>query len=159
MEEQDLRKSLRFIFILGSLAVLLVLSMIVGTMLIQQHPEWLLALKENHSSKNSTSNQQENEPNEEVEWTPEALEEVGLVEGEGLQLVLTHCTNCHSAKLITQNRFTKEGWIQVIRWMQSTQGLWELGDAEAEIVTYLSKHFAPEARGRRAPLEVEWYDL
>ncbi|WP_373493771.1 cytochrome C [Aquiflexum sp.] len=83
----------------------------------------------------------------------------GFVEGEGLMMVVNNCTNCHSAKLVTQNRFTKEGWIQVIRWMQETQGLWDLGPNEAVIVEYLSKHYAPEPRGRRKPLEVEWYSL
>lgn len=83
----------------------------------------------------------------------------GFVEGEGLMMVVNNCTNCHSAKLVTQNRFTKEGWIQVIRWMQETQGLWDLGPNEAVIVEYLSNHYAPEDRGRRKQLEVEWYSL
>jgi hypothetical protein len=85
--------------------------------------------------------------------------ETGFIAGEGLQLVIANCTNCHSAKLVTQNRFTKEGWTNVIRWMQETQGLWDLGANEEAIVAYLSTHYAPEARGRRKPLEVDWYDL
>ena len=84
----------------------------------------------------------------------------GLVADEGLNLVIAHCTGCHSAKLVTQNRFNSEGWIRVIRWMQDTQNLWELGESEEAIVAYLSKHYAPEFAGRRMPLpEVEWYKL
>lgn len=84
----------------------------------------------------------------------------GLVIGEGMNLVIGHCTGCHSAKLITQNRFDSEGWIRVIRWMQETQNLWDLGDSEKAIVDYLSKHYAPEFTGRRMPLPpVEWYEL
>jgi hypothetical protein len=84
----------------------------------------------------------------------------GLIADEGLNLVIAHCTGCHSAKLVTQNRFNKEGWTRVIRWMQETQNLWDLGESEEAIVEYLSKHYAPEFAGRRMPLtEMEWYEL
>ena len=84
----------------------------------------------------------------------------GLIADEGLNLVIAHCTGCHSAKLVTQNRFNEEGWIRVIRWMQETQNLWDLGESEETIVKYLGKHYAPEFAGRRMPLpEVEWYEL
>lgn len=84
----------------------------------------------------------------------------GLVAGEGLSLVIANCTGCHSAKLITQNRATKEGWVRVIRWMQETQNLWDLGENEEAIVSYLAKYYAPEEKGRRLPLtDIEWYEL
>lgn len=84
----------------------------------------------------------------------------GLIADEGLNLVIAHCTGCHSAKLVTQNRFNEEGWVRVIRWMQETQNLWDLGESEEAIVNYLSKHYAPEFAGRRRPLpEIEWYEL
>jgi PDZ domain-containing secreted protein len=84
----------------------------------------------------------------------------GLIADEGLNLVIAHCTGCHSAKLVTQNRFNKEGWTRVIRWMQETQNLWDLGESEEAIVEYLSNHYAPEFAGRRMPLtEMEWYEL
>lgn len=140
---------------LGLMMVFLVISAIGLILMVQYQPEilagWFADSKEEVVA-------QEDVPVD-VEWTSEKLEEVGLVEGEGLQLVLANCTNCHSAKLVTQNRFTREGWIQVIRWMQETQGFWDLGPNEDPIVDYLSTHFAPEAKGRRKPLEVEWYSL
>ncbi|MEL6191568.1 MAG: hypothetical protein AAFR66_05950 [Bacteroidota bacterium] len=37
--------------------------------------------------------------------------------------VIANCTSCHSSKLILQNRATKEGWEEMIRWMQQTQNL------------------------------------
>lgn len=84
----------------------------------------------------------------------------GLIDDEGLNLVIAHCTGCHSAKLVTQNRFNEDGWIRVIRWMQETQNLWDLGESETTIVQYLSKHYAPEFSGRRVPLtDIEWYEL
>lgn len=155
MEGADIRKLMTAISALGLMMVFLVISAIGLILMVQYQPEilagWFADSKEEVVA-------QEDVPVD-VEWTSEKLEEVGLVEGEGLQLVLANCTNCHSAKLVTQNRFTREGWIQVIRWMQETQGFWDLGPNEDPIVDYLSTHFAPEAKGRRKPLEVEWYSL
>lgn len=85
----------------------------------------------------------------------------GLIADEGLNLVIAHCTGCHSAKLVSQNRFNREGWIRVIRWMQETQNLWDLGESETAIVDYLTKNYSPDITGtRRTPLSgIEWYDL
>lgn len=84
----------------------------------------------------------------------------GFVEGEGLQLVINNCTTCHSAKLVTQNRMSKEQWKATIRWMQETQNLWDLGAQEEQIVTYLATYYAPSKKGRRQNLaDLEWYTL
>lgn len=84
----------------------------------------------------------------------------GLIEDEGLYAVIAHCTGCHSSKLIIQNRASREGWVSLIRWMQDTQNLWDLGDSEEAIVSYLAKNYAPEGQGRRAPLlDIDWYEL
>jgi hypothetical protein len=86
----------------------------------------------------------------------------GLVYADGFELVQTQCTACHSAKLITQNRASRAGWEQMIRWMQATQGLWDLGDKERPILDYLATHYAPEEESRRANLDleaIEWYIL
>ncbi|WP_430968485.1 monoheme cytochrome C [Spongiimicrobium sp. 2-473A-2-J] len=84
----------------------------------------------------------------------------GFVEGKGLVQVIQNCTNCHSAALVTQNRMTREGWVSTIRWMQETQNLWDLGDNEEIIVSYLASYYAPEEKGRRENLrEIEWYEL
>ncbi|PWL40260.1 monoheme cytochrome C [Flagellimonas aquimarina] len=86
--------------------------------------------------------------------------ETGFVDEEGLAEVIQNCTNCHSAKLVTQNRMTKEGWIATIRWMQETQNLWDLGNQEEAIVNYLAINYAPQKKGRREVLtNVEWYSL
>lgn len=84
----------------------------------------------------------------------------GFVAGEGLMLVVNNCTNCHSAKLVTQNRMSKERWLATIRWMQETQNLWDLGGNEEPIVNYLATYYAPTEKGRRQNLaDIEWYDL
>lgn len=88
--------------------------------------------------------------------------QTGLVFAEGFEIVRATCTACHSAQLVTQNSATREGWLQMIRWMQKTQGLWDLGKNEKPIVDYLAKHYAPEEVGRRANLDIaaiEWYIL
>ena len=85
----------------------------------------------------------------------------GLLDGKGLAVVKANCLGCHSAKLVTQNRFTREGWHQKIVWMQETQGLWDLGENEPIILDYLAEHYAPEERAsRRQPLtNIKWYEL
>lgn len=86
----------------------------------------------------------------------------GLAFDENFQVVRGVCTACHSAKLVTQNRATREGWKEMIIWMQATQGLQDLGENEKPILDYLAKHYAPEEMGRRANIDmdkVEWYIL
>lgn len=84
----------------------------------------------------------------------------GLKEGEGLMTVVTHCTACHSAKLVMQNRMNMEQWNATIRWMQKTQNLWELGENQKIIVDYLVTNYPPPEKGRRENLkDIEWYEL
>lgn len=82
-----------------------------------------------------------------------------LVDAPGKELVSAHCGACHSLGLVTQNRGDAEHWIKLIRWMQAEHNLWELGPAEADIVTYLATHYgAPDLSPRRAPLDTHWRD-
>lgn len=84
----------------------------------------------------------------------------GLKVDENWELVRQNCTACHSPKLVTQNRATREGWKKMIRWMQQTQNLWDLGENEPKILDYLAKNYAPKASGRRAQLDItEWYEI
>ena len=84
----------------------------------------------------------------------------GLIAGDNVMLVVQNCTSCHSAKMITQNRATKEGWLSMIKWMQQTQNLWDLGANEEKIINYLAANYSPQKKGRRARLKnIEWYEL
>lgn len=89
--------------------------------------------------------------------------ETGLAVDTQLMLVKGQCTACHSSKLILQSHFSREKWIERIRWMQRTQKLWDLGASEPPILDYLVKHYGPiEGRfdGRREPLtNIRWYKL
>ncbi|WP_218418940.1 hypothetical protein [Alteromonas lipotrueae] len=76
----------------------------------------------------------------------------GLIDTTGHNMVAAHCTACHSAKLISQNKMSRERWLDTIRWMQSTQKLWPLGDAEPVILDYLTTWYGPKTQSRRAPI-------
>lgn len=84
----------------------------------------------------------------------------GLIEAEGLMAVVNNCTNCHSSKLIIQNRMNAERWNATIKWMQETQNLWDLGENQEIIVNYLVTNYPPKKKGRRENLSnIEWYEL
>ncbi len=95
-----------------------------------------------------------------VELDEATIAQSGFVNAQGVSQVIQNCTQCHSAKLVTQNRMSKEGWESTITWMQETQNLWDLGDKEEMIVAYLAKNYGPVSKGRRENLtNVEWYEL
>lgn len=78
----------------------------------------------------------------------------GLIVAPGFESVRANCMACHSMKLVTQNRMTRDTWLETIRWMQETQGLWPLKDQEKAILDYLGTHYAPVDSGRRKALPV-----
>ncbi|MBT4413456.1 hypothetical protein SAMN04487762_0765 [Polaribacter sp. Hel1_33_78] len=84
----------------------------------------------------------------------------GLIDAEGLMTVVNNCTNCHSAKLVVQNKMSTESWNATIKWMQETQNLWDLGSNQEVIVNYLVTNYPPTAKGRRMILtNIDWYTL
>lgn len=87
--------------------------------------------------------------------------ETGLVIAKELDMVKAQCTGCHSSKMILQFRASREGWLERIRWMQRTQKLWDLGEAEPIVLDYLSKYYGPIKHSqRRQPLsKIDWYKL
>lgn len=77
----------------------------------------------------------------------------GFVIADGWETVKANCTVCHSAKLVTQNHGTRNRWEYLIRWMQDTQGLWQLPpDIETTILDYLAEYYGPKEQARRPPL-------
>ena len=87
--------------------------------------------------------------------------ETGFVIDKDLYMVKAQCTSCHSSKLVIQNRFTRDGWKQKIRWMQAKHNLWDLGETEKQVLDYLEKYYAPApAVARREALkDIKWYKL
>ncbi|MFQ5982423.1 MAG: hypothetical protein ACE5KS_03520 [Woeseiaceae bacterium] len=79
--------------------------------------------------------------------------ESGLIIDEGWELVRAHCGGCHSHRIVTQQRADRRTWLDMIRWMQATQNLWQFDPAtEAGILDYLARNYPPQAGRRRAPL-------
>ena len=75
----------------------------------------------------------------------------------GWEDIRAHCGGCHSFGLITNQRANREGWRDMIRWMQRTQNLWELPpESETRILDYLAENYAPRTlRQRRPPIAPE----
>lgn len=79
----------------------------------------------------------------------------GLVMAQDWEIVRAHCTGCHSAKLVTQQRGTAQQWLTMIRWMQEKQNLWQFDDdTESRIIAYLASNYPPDAARRRAAIPV-----
>ena len=76
-----------------------------------------------------------------------------LVQEEGWLLVRDNCTECHSSQIIVQNSGNREVWKSRIEWMQSSQGLGELGsELEGEILDYLTSNYGQKPASRRQAL-------
>lgn len=72
------------------------------------------------------------------------------------ETVRNNCSACHSTRLITQQRGSAEQWLQMIRWMQEKQNLWQFdADTEARIIAYLAENYPPRADTRRAAIAAE----
>ena len=128
----------------------LILSAFLGIGLLAFQPDYTPSLAKNQSNLNQVRT-------DTTKFDPET----GLIIDENLYMAKAQCTSCHSAKLVTANRFSREGWKQKIRWMQANHNLWELGDAEKIVLDYLEKNYGPKTTtARRAPLkDITWYVL
>lgn len=80
----------------------------------------------------------------------------GLKVAVGMDVVIANCTVCHSAKFITLQKGDRDTWLQMIRWMQRTQGLWDFDPkTEDTILTYLEKNYPPGKASRRPNLKAK----
>ena len=77
----------------------------------------------------------------------------GLIIADGWELALAHCGACHSHALVIAQRGDAEFWRSTIRWMQKTQNLWQIPEAqEATLIAYLETNYNETDWGRRPPL-------
>jgi hypothetical protein len=80
-------------------------------------------------------------------------EPTGLIVNPGWEQVRANCGGCHSHALVTSQRADRNTWLDIIRWMQKTQNLWQFEpQVEAQILDYLSENYPPSANRRRAPI-------
>lgn len=75
---------------------------------------------------------------EEYEFAP-------LPPGEGAEVVYYNCIACHSLRTVTNQRFSRRIWDEVLDWMRETQGMHDLGDDREIILDYLATHLGPES--------------
>lgn len=69
----------------------------------------------------------------------------GLAEGPGQEEVYYTCHACHSVRLVTQQRLSRERWDQLLDWMVEEQGMAELtADERGVILDYLAAHYGPD---------------
>tara|TARA_B100000963_G_C22583651_1_gene652020 strand:- start:660 stop:992 length:333 start_codon:yes stop_codon:yes gene_type:complete len=77
----------------------------------------------------------------------------GLKIAPGWELIRMHCGACHSYKLVTSQRADREGWHDMIKWMQKTQNLWKFDPViESQILDYLSSTYSSTENLRRQPI-------
>lgn len=80
-------------------------------------------------------------------------ETTGLIVSDGWELVRIHCGGCHSHSLVTGQRADRQTWLDIIRWMQATQNLWQFDPTtESGILDYLVANYPPQPNRRRAPI-------
>ena len=77
----------------------------------------------------------------------------GLIKNPGWEQVRAHCGGCHSHALVTGQRADRSTWLDIIRWMQATQNLWQFQpQVETQILDYLAANYPPQPDRRRAPI-------
>ena len=80
-------------------------------------------------------------------------EATGLHIAPGWELVRAHCGGCHSHRIVTSQRADRQTWLDIIRWMQATQNLWQFdATTETAILDYLASSYPPQPNRRRAPI-------
>src|SRR5690606_10874543 len=70
----------------------------------------------------------------------------GLVIDEGIERASARRTACHAGGLVTQTGRTRARWLEAIRGMQDTRGLWGLGEKEDEVLDYLARNYGVPER-------------
>lgn len=76
--------------------------------------------------------------------------DTGLIIDPDSPLVEANCLACHGSGLITNMRASKQAWLAAIRWMQQSEGLWEIpADDEEKILNYLAKYYGEKYDTRR----------
>ncbi len=77
----------------------------------------------------------------------------GMIMDDNWELVRNNCITCHSAQLFLRQKGTLVTWTEIVKWMQTDGGLWQLpSDLEKKIVTYLADNYGPSEAYRRSPI-------
>ncbi|EAL8807452.1 cytochrome C [Campylobacter jejuni] len=74
--------------------------------------------------------------------------DTGLIIDPDSPLVEANCLACHGSNLITNMHASRKAWLAAIRWMQDSEGLWEI---EPELEKYYGEKYDTR---RRIPLAI-----
>lgn len=82
--------------------------------------------------------------------------DTGLIIDPDSPLVEANCLACHGSNLITNMHASRKAWLAAIRWMQDSEGLWEIEpEDEEKILNYLEKYYGEKYdTRRRIPLAI-----
>lgn len=72
-----------------------------------------------------------------------------LPDGEGVMEVYYACNACHSLRTVTNVRYNRRVWDELLDWMVEEQGMPEFRDSEERqmVLDYLATNLAPESNG------------
>jgi hypothetical protein len=69
----------------------------------------------------------------------------GLPEAPGREEVFYLCDACHSIRLVTQQRLSRQRWDQLLDWMVEEQGMPELAPEDRGLILdYLATHYGQD---------------
>jgi hypothetical protein len=70
----------------------------------------------------------------------------GLPPGPGQEVVYYTCNVCHSIRLVTQQRLSRERWDKLLEGMVEEQGMAEPAPQDRELILdYLAAHYGADA--------------
>ena len=70
-----------------------------------------------------------------------------LPEGEGVMEVYYACNACHSLRTVTNVRYSRRTWNELLDWMIDEQGMPEFRDSEERqmVLDYLATYLGPDS--------------
>lgn len=84
---------------------------------------------------------------------PAAAQEVSedpsvFPDGTNRDEVFYYCTACHSSRLVSNQRMSRERWDESLTWMTERHGMGELeGEMREAFLDYLADAFGPDSAG------------
>ncbi|HEB9325294.1 TPA: cytochrome C [Campylobacter jejuni] len=81
--------------------------------------------------------------------------DTGLIIDPDSSLVEANCLARHGCNLITNMHASRKAWLAAIRWMQDSEGLWEIEPKDEKKLNYLEKYYGEKYdTRRRIPLAI-----